>query len=155
MQVRVHSVVAAPPATVFAVTTEIGSWPETIRAIEHVEILTPGPVGVGTRFRETRTMFGKTATEEMTVAELDPPHRLVLTAYNHGTAYRAEHVFAREGDGTDLTLTFAGVPQSLLARLLAPIGYLMLGALRRQLASDLADLAREAERRHGQASASR
>ena len=84
-----------------------------------------------------------------------PPHRLVLTAYNHGTAYRAEHLFAPQGAGTNLTLTFAGLPQSLPARLFAPLGYLMLGALRRQLAADLADLAREAERRHGQATASR
>jgi uncharacterized protein YndB with AHSA1/START domain len=155
MQVRVQSVIAAPPETVFAVATEIARWPEFIAAIERVEVLTPGPVAVGTRFRETRTMFGRSATEEMTVAEIDPPLRLVLTAHNHGTAYRAEHLFAPQGAGTSLTLTFDGRPQSLPARLFAPIGYLMLGTVRRQLASDLADLGREAERRHKQAAAAR
>ena len=155
MQVRVQSVIAAPPETVFAVAAEIGRWPDIFRAVEHIEILTHGPVAVGTRFRETRTMFGKSGTEEMTVAELDAPHRLVLTAYNHGTAYRAEHLFAPQDAGTNLTLTFAGLPRSLPARLFAPLGFLMLGVVRRQLASDLADLAREAEHRHGQATAIR
>ena len=128
---------------------EVERWSDIIEAIERVEVLTPGPVAVGTRFRETRTMFGKRATEEMTVAELDPPRRLVLTAHNHGTAYRAEHLFEPQDNGTRLTLIFVGEPQSLLARVFSPIGYMMLGTLRRQLASDLADLAREAERRHG------
>ena len=148
MQVRVSSVVAAPPEAIFAVAVEVERWPEIMGAIERVDVLTPGPVAVGTRFRETRMMFGRRATEEMTVAELDASRRLVLTAHNHGTAYRAEHLFEPQGDGTRLTLTFVGEPQSLLARLFSPIGYMMLGTVRRQLASDLADLAREAERRH-------
>ena len=155
MQVRVSSVVAAPPETTFAVAVAIAHWPDIIGAIERVEVLTPGPVTVGTRFRETRTMFGRSTTQEMTVAELDPPRRLVLTAHNHGTNYRAEHLFEPAGNGTRLTLTFVGQPQSMLARIFSPIGYMMLGTVRRQLASDLADLAREAERRHnGTAAAS-
>ena len=36
---------------------------------------------------------------------------------------------------------------TLLARLLAPLGLLFQGTVKRQLAADLADLAREAERR--------
>ena len=108
MQVRVSSVVAAPPDDGLRRNHRDRALARDHTGIERVEILTPGPVAVGTRFRETRIMFGRRATEEMTVAELDPPRRLVLTAYNHGTAYRAEHLFAPEGDGTGLTLIFAG-----------------------------------------------
>jgi len=93
-------------------------------------------------------MFGKSATEEMTVAELEPPRRFLLSTFSHGTAYRAEHRFATEAAGTRINLTFEARPATLLSRIFAPLGWLSLGAVRRQLASDLADLAREAERRH-------
>ena len=117
-------------------------------AVRAVEMLTPGPVAVGTRFRETRLMFGQQATEEMTVAEFEPPRGFVLTAVNHGTAYRAEHLFEPHGTGTRVQLLFEGRPISRLAKLFVPLGGLFLGSVRRHLAADLADLKREAERRH-------
>ena len=147
MKASVDALVSAPPDVVFAVVRDVESWPQFISAIRQVEMLTPGAPSIGSRFRETRTMFGRTATEEMTVAELDPPHRLVLTAFNHGTAYRAEHVLEAEGAGARLTLMFEGRPVSLAARLFAPLGWMFMGTVKRQLASDLADLKREAERR--------
>jgi hypothetical protein len=84
----------------------------------------------------------------MTVAEILPPRRLVLTASNHGTLYRVTHLLEVTPAGSRHTLSFEGRPVTLLARLLAPLGFLMLGAVKRQLAGDLADLKREAERRH-------
>jgi hypothetical protein len=92
-------------------------------------------------------MHGSRATEEMTVAELAPPSRLVLTAENHGARYRAEHLFASEAGGTRLTLSFEGKPLTLFAYLMMPLGYLLAGAVRRQLEADLADLKRRAEQR--------
>jgi carbon monoxide dehydrogenase subunit G len=148
MQVAVEAFINAPPDAAFRTAADIADWPRFISAIDAIEVLSPGAVGVGTRFRETRAMFGRKATEEMTVAAIEPPRRLVLTARNHGTAYRAEHSLAPEGVGTRLTLTFEGRPVTLLARLLVPIGLLFMGTVKRQLESDLADLKREAERRH-------
>jgi hypothetical protein len=147
VRIAVDAVVDATPHVTFATATDIGAWPQIISAIQAVDMLTCGPMAVGTRFRETRLMFGRQATEEMTVAELDPPRRFVLTAFNHGTAYRAEHVFEPEDAGTRMTLAFEGRPTTLLARLFTPLGLLFLGTLKRQLEADLADLKREAERR--------
>ncbi len=148
MRMSVETLIDAPPQVVFAAIADIESWSSMISAISEIVLLTPGPVAVGTRFRETREMFGRKATEEMTVAEIEPPRRLVLTAFNHGTAYRVEHLLAAEGTGTRVTLAFEGRPVTLAARLLMPLGLLFRGTVRRQLASDLADLGREAERRH-------
>jgi hypothetical protein len=128
--------------------TDVANWPRFISGIQSVELLTPGPVVVGARFRETRVMFGRQATEEMTFAEFEPPRRFVLAAFNHGTAYRAEHVFAPHGAGSHATLTFAGQPTTTLAQLTAPLGRLFLGTLKRQIEADLGNLRREAERRH-------
>ena len=108
MRIIVEVRVSAPVERVFAAATDIPCWPETIEAITRVEMLTEGPVAVGTRFREARTMFGREETEEMTVQELTPPERFVLTAENHGTRYRAVHTFVAEGSGTRLKLAFEG-----------------------------------------------
>lgn len=149
MRIVVERRIAAPRDKVFAVMTDIASWPEVIGAIRSIEFLERAPhrpVGVGARFRETRIMFGQTATEEMTVAEIVPPERFVLTAHSHGTRYVAEHVLTADGADTILHLAFEGRPQTLLARLLGPIAIVMAGHLRRQLTSDLDDLARAIER---------
>ena len=125
--------------------TDFPRWPQVIAAIERVDVLTDGPVGVGTRFRETRRMFGREATEEMTVAELTSPSRFVLTAYNHGTAYHAEHVLTAVEGGTRLKLVFDGTPKTVTARLLSPLGLMMRGTVMKQLSADLADIKRAAE----------
>lgn len=148
MRIAVEAVLDAPPRLVFAIVTDIAAWPEVISAVEAIEMLTPGPVAIGARFRERRAMFGRMATEEMTVAGMEVPRKLVLTAFNHGTAYRAEHLVVAQGTGTRVTLDFEGRPVTLAARLFIPLGLLFLGSMKRQLATDLADLKREAERRH-------
>lgn len=148
MKIGIEALIEAPCETVFAAVADIPEWPQYISAIESIDMLSPGPVEAGTRFHETRVMFGRRATEEMTVAEISPPRRLVLTALDHGTAQRAEHLVEPLGPQTRLRLVFEGQPSTLLARLLAPLGSQFLGAVKRQLASDLADLQREAERRH-------
>ena len=148
MKIPVECLVAAPPDIAFAAAIDVSNWPRFISGIQSVAVLTPGPVAAGTRFLETRVMFGRQATEEMTFAEIAPPDRFVLTAFNHGTAYRAEHLFAPEGAETRMTLVFEGRPSTLLSRLFAPLGWLFLGTLKRQLERDLADLKAEAERRH-------
>lgn len=150
MRIKVETVIAAPIETVFALMTDLARWPDAISAIDRIDVLTDGPVAAGTRFRETRRMFGREATEEMTVAELSPPTRFVLTAFNHGTAYHAEHVLAATEGGTRLTLIFDGTPKTMMARLMLPLGLLMRGTVTKQLAADLADIKRAAEAHAGQ-----
>lgn len=145
MRISVETLISAPPERVFALLIDIPRWPETIVAIIRIDLLTQGPIAVGSRFRETRIMFGREASEEMTVDEVGSPHRLVLTARSRGTAYRAEHLLEAHNGGTRLRLIFDATPRSLAARILTPLGYLMRGTIEKQLAADLADLKRAAE----------
>ena len=147
MKIEIEADIAAPLEAVYATVTDIAHWQDFIRAVERLEILNPGPVAVGTKFRETRTMFGRTATEEMTVATLAPPHRFDLTAENHGTRYRAVHEITAAPDGSRLRLVFEGTAVTFGARLGMVIGFLFKGAVTKQLQSDLADIKAEAERR--------
>ena len=147
MKVTVESDISAPPDVVFTVVADVARWADFISGIDRVEILTGGPIGVGTRIRETRTMFGRSASEEMTVAELTPPRRLVLTAENHGTRYVATHDIAPSANGARLVLAFEGTPVTVAARIFSVIGLLFLKSLRRKLEEDLRELKVEAERR--------
>jgi len=49
--------------------TDLEGSAERLSGVNEAEILERPEFGLGTRWRETRTMFGKEATEEMVVTE--------------------------------------------------------------------------------------
>ena len=57
--------VETPVDRVFEVFSDIPRSHEMVDQIVRIEMLTDGPVGVGTRWRETRMMFKREATEEL------------------------------------------------------------------------------------------
>ncbi|MGR6967176.1 SRPBCC family protein [Geodermatophilus sp. URMC 61] len=146
VEVRRH--VAAPVERVWALATDLEGSPRVVRGIESVEVLTPGPFGVGTRWRETRRMFGRTATEEMTVTAVEPHRSYAVEAAGPGVRYVSGFAFAPSADGgTDVTATFGGRPTTTVARVLgaltAPLGR---RAIARALQQDVDDIAAAAER---------
>lgn len=116
--ITVSRIIDAPPSTVFAHATNVENWAEIVPAIDQVEMLTPGPVQVGTRFRETRTLMGRQATEEMEFLELDVPNKYVLGAQSHGCRYRTEFVLTPEGGGTKLTMVFHAEALTFMAKVM-------------------------------------
>jgi uncharacterized membrane protein len=142
---------AAPPAIVWAVATDLEHLPETVRGIDQVEILTDPPFEVGTRWRETRTMGGRAATEEMWVCALEPGQSYLVEAASHGMRYRSEFRFAPDGDGTAITLRFDAEPTGAATRVLAAVtARAMAGGVRKALTADLHDLAAAAEARNAE-----
>jgi len=136
----------APAPAVFALATDLDGWAGYIKAIKKVERLTPGPVRVGTRFRETRVMFGREATEEMEFTSLEPDRGYALAAASCGCDYLSTFRFEPEGAGTRLTVTFEGRPRTIGAKLMAPLFWFMRGTMRKCLEQDLRDLKAAAER---------
>lgn len=144
IRTRVH--IDAPPERVFAVASDFAGAARIIEGIERVEMLTEGPVGVGTRFRETRVMFGREATEEMEVVAFDPPRGYVLGCENHGCRYRSEIRVEPSGDGTDVEMSFEAVPLTAVAKLMSVVMGPMMKKMEAICAKDLADLKRAVER---------
>ena len=143
--VTVRTAIAAPPERVFAIATDLPHLARTVSGIESVEILTDGPVGEGTRWRETRIMFGKRASEEMWVTGFDPPRSLTVEAESHGAHYISEFRFEPEGSGTRVALVFSARPVSFAGRLFSILGAAMFGSVRKALERDLEDVKRAAE----------
>ncbi|MEE9394845.1 MAG: SRPBCC family protein [Planctomycetota bacterium] len=132
------TLVSAPIESVFAVYTDLAKAPERIPNITALELLTEGPVGKGTRWRETRVMFKKEAVEEMWISSFDAPHRYTVEANSHGMRYETLFEFAEEDGGTRVTWTFEGTPLTLGAKIMAPVfGLLMTGTMKKCLQHDL------------------
>ncbi|WP_406058885.1 SRPBCC family protein [Streptomyces sp. NBC_01077] len=140
--------VDASPGRVWESITDLRDMPRVLSGVERVEVLTEGGFGVGTRWRETRRMLGKEATEEMLVTESEPPDRYVTVAESHGMHYVSEITLTPDGAGASiLRMTFSARPAhgrraGFLGRLMARFGA---KAVAKALAKDLSEIARAVE----------
>lgn len=143
----VETEIAAAPARVFAVFTDLAQAPERVRAIEALEVLTPGPVGKGTRFKETRQMFGKASTETMEFVEFEPGRSYALAAESNGTRFRTSFTFEPVGTGTRVRMSFEATPLTTAAKMMAPMLGMMVGPVTKAIQADFEDLKRACEQR--------
>ncbi len=128
----------AVPETVFDTLSNLTGWPDMIEDIVSIELLTDGPVGVGTTFRETRMLFGKEAAEKMTFETFERPESYRLTARSGGSHYLTTTSFEPIPSGTRMQIHFRARPEKMVAWLLLPIALAMQGMLRKCLEKDLA-----------------
>ncbi|MGW7364488.1 SRPBCC family protein [Streptomyces sp. NPDC054841] len=141
--------IAASSGRVWEALTDLKGAERVLSGVQKVEVLTEGGFDVGTRWRETRRMLGKEATEEMYVTVSEPPERFVVEADNHGAHYVS--VFALRADGPETTtvrMTFSAVPPGGVRGLLAKVfGRLGERAVAKAIERDLADVAAAVEGR--------
>ena len=150
--IKISQQVDAPVDVVFDVFSNIPDASETIAGINKIEMLTDGPVGVGTRWKETRTMLGKECTEEMGFSEFERPNRYVVEAESCGCHFATEFSFREQGGGTQVTMEMASRPLTLMAKLMTPIGFLMKGTMVKCMKQDIADCKQAAEAKSAAAS---
>lgn len=151
MQIEVTRHVAAPAEKVWAVIADVEHSAQVVSAIESIEMLVgPSPVGVGTTWRETRTMFGRQATQDLTVSAVAEGRSYTVRAHSGGTEYESTVRVAPDGaSDSTLTISLAARSTSSASRLLgATLGRAFAGAARKALEQDLADLASAAELGH-------
>ncbi|RAJ61815.1 polyketide cyclase/dehydrase/lipid transport protein [Streptomyces sp. Amel2xB2] len=147
-QVTVERRISAPAARVWEALTDIEGSPRVISGIERVEMLSDGPFGKGTRWRETRSIFGKEATEEMWVTASEPQRRYVVESDSRGVHYTSEFALTPEGDDvTVVRLSFASETdkKSLTGTMGKFLGSIGSKAVAKSLAKDLEDVSVAAE----------
>jgi len=140
--------VSASAAAVWTIMTDLENAADTISAIQSIVILSePQGFDVGTTWRETRTMFGKQATEEMSVTQVDPGTSYVVEAESNGARYTTiMKVVATGEDSSTISMSFGAEPTGTMAKLMgATVGKLFENATRKALAQDLDDIAAAAE----------
>ena len=138
----------APVDRVFALFTDVHSFQANVKAINKIEVLSDDKTGIGkgTKWRETRTMFGKDATEILWFSAFAPNQRVVISAFSCGTEYNTTYTFTEVDGGTEVTLTMAMKPKTLLAKILGFIGRFMVWPMIKELETDMDDVKKIAER---------
>ncbi len=147
-EVSVSCEVAASAEATWAVVTDIERAAEVIDGIESVERVDDGDeFGVGTRWRETRRMFKRAASEEMEVTAVDPGRSYTTEASSNGMSYTSVVVVEPlEGARSRVTMSLAGEAQSRVAGVFAAVmGRLLVRSVRKAFERDLDDIARAAE----------
>ena len=86
----VRRTIKAPRERVFAVVADVRNFKRAVLHIVKVEFLTDREVGLGTRFRETRSRNGKETSTELEVTEYVENERVRLVGDSHGTKARYE-----------------------------------------------------------------
>ncbi|GAB94964.1 carbon monoxide dehydrogenase subunit G [Kineosphaera limosa] len=140
--------VDAPPEAIWRVLTDLDNAPRNLSQVVSIERIGGDGYGPGTRWRETRTMFGRSEAQEMWVESVDPPRATVVRAQAGGVDYTTTFEVTPRDGGSRITMRFAGAQQapSVLQRLawtvLGPIG---MRVTRKAMQGDLDDIAAAAE----------
>lgn len=140
MEVRLSKSINAPIEKVFDVFSDITQIENRIDGITKIEILSDVKSGVGTRWRETRVMFGREATEEMEISALEANKSYEVVAESRGMKYHTKYTFTPQGDGTQVEMVFSGQAVSFAAKLMTPLAFLMKGTVRKAMDKDMDEL---------------
>ncbi len=144
MKLTVEVTTPAARDAVWSVVTDIEGAADTLSGVDQVEVLErPGPGILGLRWRETRTMMGKRATETMRITSVDEGRSYATEARSHGSVYRTVvRVDDAPGGGTRLGMEFSAEARAPVAKVLAwLLGPLMRRSVASLLRKDLEELA--------------
>ena len=150
MKLKVSIDVPGSPGDVWAVISDIRGSVDVVTGIEEIEILNEPPSGlVDLKWRETRTFFGKKATEVMWITESVENRFYTTRAESHGAIYTSRIQLEATGNTTTLSFEFSGEAQTLGAKIASFIfAPMMNGSMRKALKQDLHDISKEVVRRN-------
>lgn len=94
--------IARSPQDVFAVLSDPTTAVEFLENITRSEKLTEGPIGFGTRFRETRVVGGKEVSADLLVTVYEPHTQIGISSEAEGVTVEYHYRLTPEGEGTRL-----------------------------------------------------
>ena len=100
------------PDEAFAYVSDFEKAPEWISEMANIQKVTPGEVGVGTRFTQTVSLAGAPVEMTVQVTEYDPPRVYAYDGEGGPAQFTARFTFEPDGDGTrirhDYDVTLGG-----------------------------------------------
>jgi len=142
MKVSTSIEISKPKEDVWKVIADIENCQGRISSIIAIEVLEKPETGfVGFKWKETRKMFGKEATEIMWITDSVENEYYVTRAESHGSVYVSRLSLAESAGITTLTFSFSGEAQSLVARIFSALmGVLIKSSMKKELQKDLVDI---------------
>ncbi len=114
----VSRTIDAPIDLVFRRISDVQNFPDVSEDILGVEFLSETTQGVGTRFKETRSMKGRTTITELEITELVENEHVRFVSDAGGTIWDTVMKVTSNGDGTELDMTMDARPHKLGARVI-------------------------------------
>jgi uncharacterized protein YndB with AHSA1/START domain len=129
-------------AAIWAAITNIEHASETISGIENIEILEKPASGlVGLKWRETRKLFGKSATAEKWITDAVENESYKTRAEDGGFVFLTTKGISESSGGITLTESHEFKPQGISAKLMSiPMRLLFKGVVKKALLQDLNDI---------------
>ena len=110
--------ITRPVEEVFTYLADAENLPQWNYAIEQTRKISPGPVGVGTVYRQTRTLPGQ---EDFEIVVFQPPGQLAFDGTFGPFKARASYLLEAAASGTTLINKWDLQPTSAPLRLLGPL----------------------------------
>ena len=147
MKVAVQVEINGSKEQIWDVTTNIENSVNVINGIEKIEILNKTENDfIGLKWRETRTLFGKTATEVMWIIDAKENEYYKTQAESHGALYISTISMKENGDKSLLTMEFSAKPLTFLSKLMYfTTGFMFKNATVKALQEDLNDIKKAVE----------
>lgn len=140
-RVTLHEIIDAPVDKVWSVLSDVEGLPDREEAVEKIEFLGYQKTGVGTHFRETRSMGSRTVDTELKITEWEPGESIRFVSDTGGTVwdtvYRCLPEGTQAGTGTRLEIDMDARPHKLAARMML---FLILPVVRKGMTKHLASL---------------
>lgn len=131
---------------VWSVITDIKNSVNNISGIKKIDILEEGSPFKGLKWKETREMFGKEATEIMWIHDCQEYKYYHVRAESHGSKYYTNFYLLEHTGITKLTMEFSAEILSPIAKILNfIIGWMFKKATIQALKKDLEDIKKAVE----------
>ena len=142
MLVEAQVTVNGSRAAIWTAITKIENAAETISGIEKIEVLEKPANGlVGLKWRETRKLFGKSATAEKWITHAAENEFYKTRAEDGGFVFLSTTSISEGGGAVTLTSSHDSRPQGVVAKLMSiPMGLLFKGVAKKALLQDLNDI---------------
>lgn len=142
MHVAVQVMIAGSRPVIWAAITTMAGAAEIIRGIDRIEILERPATGlVGLKWRETRMLFGKSATADQWITNAAEHEFYKARAASDGFLFPSTLSLSEGKGGIARTGVHDSRAQSLFARVMSiPMGLRFKGVARKALLPDLNDI---------------
>jgi len=150
MKMKEQISIRAPKEAVWKTITDFENGAKRLSTIQKIEILEKPQNGlVGLKWRETRVLFGKSATEVMWITGAVNNQYYETRAENHSAVYTCRMSVEDQQGGTVLSMEFSGEPQTFGAKvMIALMGWMVKGATRKAIRKDLEEIKKVIEERN-------
>ena len=134
--------IKVPKEKVWKVIADIENSVNIISGIDKIEILNkPKDTIVGLKWKETRTIFGKSATETMWITEATENNYYKTRAESNGAIYQTVLKLSEKENTTFLTMEFSSEAISLKGKIIDFIfGRMLYKTMKKLIKKDLIDI---------------